>query len=224
MTAERPALPAAIESTGMIAILRAGDVSRVPSVMEVLLGEGLQAAEVALTTPGAVAAIAALIDQFGGDACVGAGTVVTAEQARACVDAGARFLVAPSVVPEVLEIAATTGVPCIPGAFTPSEVVSCWDRGACAVKLFPASTGGPAHLCALRDPLPHVSFIPTGGVSLDDVAEYIRSGATAVGLGGALIGSALRDGDLSELRKRAHDFRVAVARARADETSGSVAK
>lgn len=155
--AERLALPWSIASTGVIAILRSEDVARVPSVMEVLLGEGLLAAEVALTTPGAVDAIAALVDQFGDDACVGASTVVTAQQARACLDAGAGFLVAPSVVPEVLETAVTAGVPCIPGAFTPSEVVSCWDRGACAVKLFPASTGGPG-------PPPRVARSASSGV------------------------------------------------------------
>jgi 2-dehydro-3-deoxyphosphogluconate aldolase / (4S)-4-hydroxy-2-oxoglutarate aldolase len=142
------------------------------------------------------------------------GTVTTAAQAEHAADAGAKFLVCPGLCPGVVEVAAVRGIPCYPGAWTPSEVMTAWDSGATAVKLFPAASGGPAHLRRIRDPLPDVPLIPTGGVGLAEVREYLVSGAIAVGLGSPLIGDALEGGDLGALRARVQLVHAEVAAAR----------
>jgi 2-dehydro-3-deoxyphosphogluconate aldolase/(4S)-4-hydroxy-2-oxoglutarate aldolase len=203
MTVDRPALPAQLLDTGIVAIVRASSPSWVNVAVETLVGAGITCVELTLTMPDAVAGIAALARQFGADACIGAGTVITADQARTCIDAGAAFLVAPSTVPDVVEVAVAAGVPCLPGALTPSEIVAAWRSGASAVKLFPASLGGARYLRDVRAPLPDIPLVPTGGIDIDDAAGYIAAGAIAVGLGGPLFGDALRGGDLGALAGRA---------------------
>jgi 2-dehydro-3-deoxyphosphogluconate aldolase/(4S)-4-hydroxy-2-oxoglutarate aldolase len=118
-------------------------------------------------------------------------------------------------VPEVVDAALADGVPCLPGALTPSEVVAVWNAGAAAVKLFPASIGGAQYLRDIRAPLPDIPLIPTGGVGIDDVAGYLEAGAVAVGLGSPLFGDALTDGDLGKLAARATRLLREVSRARA---------
>jgi 2-dehydro-3-deoxyphosphogluconate aldolase/(4S)-4-hydroxy-2-oxoglutarate aldolase len=203
MSLDRPVLPAELTDTGVMAIARAASASLVAAAVERLVDAGVTCIELTLTMPDAVASIASLSRRFATRAVIGAGTVLTADQARACVDAGARFLVAPSAVPDVLEFAVDNGIPCLPGALTPSEIVTAWQAGAAAVKLFPASLGGPSYLRDVRAPLPHVPIVPTGGVRLDDVATFVTSGAVAVGLGTPLFGDALAGGDLDALATRA---------------------
>lgn len=201
---DRPSLPAELTSTGVVAIARASSAKRVVPAVETLVDAGVTCVELTMSLPGAIDNIAVLVELLGERACVGAGTVLTAQQARACVDAGAKFIVAPSAVPEVVEFASSQGIPVLPGALTPSEIVTSWLAGAAAVKVFPASAVGPQYLRDVRAPLPDIPLIPTGGVTLDDVPRYLDAGAIAVGMGGPLFGDALRDdGDLHALATRA---------------------
>jgi 2-dehydro-3-deoxyphosphogluconate aldolase/(4S)-4-hydroxy-2-oxoglutarate aldolase len=139
------------------------------------------------------------------------GTVLTAEEVDRAVDAGAQFVVSPSVVPEVIEAAARHGIASYPGAFTPTEIHTAWTAGASAVKLFPGGALGPSYLKAVRAPLPDIPLIPTGGVDVSTVGDWLDAGAVAVGLGGPLIGDALRPGgDLDALAERARAVCAAV--------------
>ena len=146
---------------------------------------GIKLVEVTLDTPGALEAVH---DAAQAEMSIGTGTVLTAEQVRMSEAAGARFVVGPALVPDVVRTALELGVEPIPGVFTATEVVRAMDLGARTLKLFPASSGGPSHLRALRGPFPAVPFLPTGGIDLDEVAGYLLAGAACVGLGGALVG------------------------------------
>lgn len=212
---DRPALPIELTSSGVVAIARGRTTEHVAAAVEHLVAAGINCVELTLTMPGAVATMASLVENLGPTACIGAGTVLTAAQARECIDAGARFLVAPSVVPEVVAVAREANVPCLPGALTPSEIVAAWQSGAAAVKLFPASLGGPGYLRDVRAPLPDIGLIPTGGVGIDDIGGYFAAGAIAVGLGNPLFGSVLDDGDLDALGVRARRLIAAISSARA---------
>ena len=223
LTERRPAIPAALLKSGVVAIARATTAEHIAAAAETIVAEGITCIEVALTTPNAVPAIASLVRRLGEHACVGAGTVLTRSQARACVDVGAQFLVAPSLVPDVVGFCVAAGVPCLPGAFTPSEVVAAWESGASAVKLFPAALGGPRYLRDLRAPLPLIPLVPTGGVRADDAAEYLGAGAVAVGVGSPLFGDALVGGGLAELAERAARFVAAIRQSRtSSDTDSSV--
>ncbi len=212
---DRPALPAELTATGVVAIARAPSTQRIVAAVETVVQAGVSCVEVAMTTPGGIEAIAALAASLGETACVGAGTVLTTQQARQCIDVGAKFIVAPSVVPDVVEFASAQGIPVFPGALTPSEIVAAWLSGAAAVKVFPASAVGPQYLRDVRAPLPDIPLIPTGGVSVADVPKYFAAGAIAVGVGGPLFGDALRDnGDLGALSARAKQLIDAVRAAR----------
>ena len=168
------------------------------------LGEaGVTCLELTLTTPGAVDALARVRAELGSDVALGMGSVIDAAQAAACLDAGADFLVSPGVCPEVALYALERGVPCYPGALTPSELIEAWGLGAPAVKLFPASLGGVRYLKDVRAPLPQIPLVPTGGVALEQISDYIANGAAAVGLGGPLVGDALDGGSLAKLAVRA---------------------
>jgi 2-dehydro-3-deoxyphosphogluconate aldolase / (4S)-4-hydroxy-2-oxoglutarate aldolase len=197
-------LEAALTRMPVVAILRSMSADRFGAATEVLVDAGLPIAEFTLTTAGALDALRACAAAAPPELLLGAGTVVDAEQAEAAVDAGARFLVSPIVRAEVIGAGARLGVPVLPGAFTATEIVTAWEAGACAVKLFPASVGGPGYVRALRAPLPDVPIVPTGGIALEDVPAYLRAGAAAVGLGSPLLGDACEPGgDLEALAARA---------------------
>lgn len=194
-------LDTALDTTPVIAILRATSAKHLIPVAETLREAGIRAVEFTLTTPGVFAALAEY-SQSGGMA-LGAGTVTTPEEARQAVEAGAAYLISPAVCLDVIAEARALGVPVLPGAYTPSEVLTAWRAGADLVKLFPAATGGVAHLKAIRAPLPDIPLVPTGGIGLDDAAAYLDAGARAVGMGSPLIGDACETGDLDGLRVRA---------------------
>lgn len=194
-------LDTALDTAPVIAILRATSAKHLIAVAETLRAAGFRAVEFTLTTPGVFDALAEY-SQAGGMA-LGAGTVTTPEEARRAVDAGAAYLISPAVCLDVIAEARALGVPVLPGAYTPSEVLTAWRAGADLVKLFPASTGGVAHLKAIRAPLPDIPLVPTGGIGLDDAADYLDAGARAVGMGSPLIGDAFERGDLDGLRARA---------------------
>lgn len=208
-----PATAAVIRS-GVVAVLRAATADGFRAVADVLVEAGVTALEVTLTTRGALDALAGLARELPPDVVVGAGTVLSADDAKACADAGATFLVAPVLVPQVAAVADTRGIPVYPGALTPTEVFTASRGGAPIVKLFPASAVGPRFVKDLHGPLPDVRIMPTGGIDLGDIADWLTAGAVAVGLGGPLIGDAAAGGSLGALADRARRAVEAVAIAR----------
>jgi 2-dehydro-3-deoxyphosphogluconate aldolase / (4S)-4-hydroxy-2-oxoglutarate aldolase len=194
----------ALATTRVVAILRAEDAARAEDVVDVLLDNGIRSLELTLTTRGALEVIERLAAKVPDGTDLGMGTVLTADEVDRAVDAGARFVVSPSVVPDVIDAAARRGIASYPGALTPTEIYTAWTAGASAVKLFPGGALGPSYLKAVRAPLPDIPLIPTGGVDVSTVGDWLDAGAVAVGLGGPLIGDALSPGgDLDALAKRA---------------------
>lgn len=198
---------------GVIPVVRCDSADIAVRVTEVLIEAGLPVAEITFTVPNALDAIARLA---GRDALIGAGTVTTADQARDAIRAGAAFIVSPGFVPEVVDVAKAAGVTMIPGALTPTEILAAARAGADLIKIFPVqSLGGPAYIKALRGPFPDLPLVPTGGVDLDNVAEFMRAGATAVGVGSELVSrEALAKGDYETIAKRAEQFVKTVANVR----------
>jgi 2-dehydro-3-deoxyphosphogluconate aldolase/(4S)-4-hydroxy-2-oxoglutarate aldolase len=199
----------ALRSQRLLAIIRGTDPEAAVRSALTLAEEGVSLIEVSLTTADAFGVISRIRAELGADAGLGAGTVVTDEDASRAADAGAAFAVTPAVVPG-LRAAAERGLPLLCGALSPTEVVTAVQQGAVAVKLFPASLGGVRYLRALRDPFPAVSFVPVGGVDADAAREYLAAGAIAVGVGSPLLGDAASGGSLSDLRIRARRF-LAIA-------------
>jgi 2-dehydro-3-deoxyphosphogluconate aldolase / (4S)-4-hydroxy-2-oxoglutarate aldolase len=195
----------------LLAIIRSSDPAAAARAALVLLESGIRFLEVSLVTSDALHVIAEVARRAPQGCVIGAGTVLTRDDVSRAQEAGARFMVTPAVTESVTESVAR-GIPVLAGAFTPTEVLAALSLGATAVKLFPSATGGPAHLRALRDPLPDVPFVPVGGVDAEVAAEYLAAGAVAVGVGSPLVGDAARGGDLDALRQRAADF-LAVAQA-----------
>jgi len=195
-----------------LAIVRGTDRDAALRTVLVLAEEGLSTVEVSLTTPDALWVIEQARLELGAEAELGAGTVVTAEDARRAADAGAGFLVTPGLGADLRDGPAT-GLPMFVGALTPSEVIAAGEFGAAAVKLFPASLGGPGYLRALRNPFPATPFVPVGGVDLEAAKGFLAAGAVAVGVGSPLIGDAAKGGGVAELRQRAAGWRAAMAEA-----------
>lgn len=204
----------AVVAAGLIAVLRAGTARHFRAVTEILVEAGVRVVEVTLTTPDAVPVLAELTSAFDDEVIIGAGTVMTADQAEACVAAGARFLVSPTASPDVIAAARVAGVPAYPGALTPTEIVTAHRSGAPAVKLFPASAVGPRFVRELHGPCPDIPLIPSGGIEPQDVAAWLAAGAAAVGLGSPLIGPAGEHGPDRGLAERARAAVTAVVRAR----------
>lgn len=203
LTAE--ALLAGVRQARLVAIVRG---TRGPAAAKAALAameEGFRYVEIALTTPGALEAISEVRAAAPAGCIVGAGTVLTKEDVDNVAKAGGQFIVTPSLAPSIEE-AAGLGIPVLAGALTPSEAFEAMNRGAAAVKLFPASIGGPGYLKALRDPFPDIPFIAVGGVGIGEAAGYWDAGAVAVGLGGPLFGDAGSGGDLAPMRERARAF------------------
>lgn len=215
MIAERLQIPEAITKTRIIAILRGASRRYLYDACSRLAEAGVFCLEVTTNTPGVFETIARLRSDWGDRVELGAGTVVTAEHVDAAVAAGATFVVAPNLDLAVGNRAAEHSIGWYPGAATPTEILEAWRAGATAVKIFPvASLGGAAYLRQVRAPIDDVPMIPTGGVSLEQIAGYLQIGATAVGLGGPLIGDALESGDLDGLAARATAALAFVAEAR----------
>jgi 2-dehydro-3-deoxyphosphogluconate aldolase/(4S)-4-hydroxy-2-oxoglutarate aldolase len=199
---------AAVADCGLVAVLRAPTADGFAAVADVLVAAGVNALEVTLTSRGALDSIAGLRRQLPGTVVIGAGTVLTDDDAKAAVDAGAAFLVSP------VSGLGPQPVPLYPGAFSPTEVYAAQLSGAPIVKLFPAGGLGPGYLKDLRGPLPGVRIMPTGGIGLDDIAKWLAAGAVAVGLGGPLIGDAATGGSLTALAASARHAVDAVTFAR----------
>jgi 2-dehydro-3-deoxyphosphogluconate aldolase/(4S)-4-hydroxy-2-oxoglutarate aldolase len=195
---------AGLAATRIVAILRAENADRAEAVVDVLVEAGVRSLELTLTTKGALDVVERLAGRVPAEVEVGVGTVLTAADVDRSVDAGARFVVSPSVESDVIAAALRHRIASYPGAFTPTEIAAAWKAGASAVKLFPAGQLGPGYLKDVRAPLPDIPVVPTGGVDITSVAGWLAAGAVAVGMGGPLIGDALApDGDLSALAERA---------------------
>ncbi len=199
----------ALRTARLVAIVRGSGVDAALRSVQTLVAEGVNLIEVSLTSADATTVIARARDDLGPDAWLGAGTVVTVDDVTRATDAGASFVVTPALGASITE-SRRRALPVIAGALTPSEVVSALERGADAVKLFPASLGGPGYFRALRGPFPQVPFVPVGGVDEDAARAYLAAGAVAVGVGSPLVGDAASGGSLDELRRRARAFRHAV--------------
>ncbi len=202
-------LLAGIQESRLVAIVRGTDGTAAAKAALAAMQEGFRYVEIALTTPGALEAISEVRAAAPADCFVGAGTVLTAQDVDLVAAAGGQFMVTPALAESIAE-SARRGIPVLAGALTPSEAYEAMNRGATAVKLFPASIGGPGYLKALRDPFPGIPFIAVGGVGLGEAAGYWEAGAIAVGLGGPLFGDAGSGGDLAPMRERARNF-VALA-------------
>jgi len=179
-----------------------------------------------MTVPGAVEVIRELAKNSPADVLVGAGTVLNAEVARRCLDAGAQFLVSPGLNLQVIHLAVAEGKLMMAGALTPTEVITAWEAGSDLVKVFPCGQlGGAKYIKALRGPLPQVPLVPTGGVNLHTAAEFIEAGAAALGVGGELVRSdALRAGKPEVIVENARKFLAVVKEARARMTASAAAK
>jgi 2-dehydro-3-deoxyphosphogluconate aldolase/(4S)-4-hydroxy-2-oxoglutarate aldolase len=205
-----------IEDTGVIAIMRANSSDQLLAAADALKAGGVGAIEVTMTTPGALDVIRQATSKYGADVLFGVGSVLDAETARAAILAGAQFVVCPTLDLATIALCKRYSVPVVPGAFSPTEVLTAWQAGADMVKLFPASIGGPALLKAIKAPLPQVKLVPVGGVNLATTADFIRAGAEVVGVGGALVNQGLLDAeDFATITERARRFREEVQNGRA---------
>jgi 2-dehydro-3-deoxyphosphogluconate aldolase/(4S)-4-hydroxy-2-oxoglutarate aldolase len=207
---------AQIIAAGLVAVLRAPSAKHFDAISDVLLDAGVRIIEVTLTATDALEAITRLSERFGAAALVGAGTVMTADQAEACFDAGAAFVVSPTASPDVIAAARIAGIAAYPGALTPTEIVTAYRAGAPAVKLFPASSVSPRFIKDLHGPCPQIPIMPSGGIGIEEVPAWIHAGAAAVGLGSPLIGRAAAEGPDAALAKRARRAVAAVTAARQD--------
>lgn len=199
-------------ATRVLAVVRAPSAETAVRGAEALVAGGVTGLEITYSTPDAAAVIARLVERFGDDAYIGAGTVTTVAQARAAVDAGAAFLVSPGTLPELTAAMLGTGAVTLTGALTPTEVMTAVSLGVDVVKLFPAALSGPALLRALRGPFPDVPMLPTGGVTPANLGEWLAAGAVAVGAGSELVSAAdLERGDWTGIAEKARAFAEAAA-------------
>jgi 2-dehydro-3-deoxyphosphogluconate aldolase/(4S)-4-hydroxy-2-oxoglutarate aldolase len=191
----------------VVPVLRLPSRERAASAIDCLIEAGYGTVEVTLTTPDAVALIRALRLQAPESFVVGAGTVLDLDSARACLDAGADYLVSPALVPGLAALAHSAGRAALIGGFTPGEVLAAWRDGADVVKVFPASTGGPSHLAAIHAIYPEIPLCPTGGVSTANLRDYLKAGARFVGVGNNVIDqAALASGDRAQVIRHARTF------------------
>jgi 2-dehydro-3-deoxyphosphogluconate aldolase/(4S)-4-hydroxy-2-oxoglutarate aldolase len=213
---ERDELVKRIERGTLVPVVRAPTADLAVKAVEAILEGGISTFEITLTVPGAVQVIESLVKRFGARALIGAGTVLSAEQAAACIDAGAQFIVSPGFDAPTVELVLKRGLPCMPGALTPTEVITAWKAGVDMVKIFPCSAmGGAKYLKALKGPLPQVKMLPTGGVNATTAHEYLAAGAAALGIGSELVdATALAAGKLDVITARAKELVDAVASSR----------
>ena len=205
-----------ILTTGIVPVVRAASQDEALAVIDAVRAGGIDVMEVTMTVPGAVELIRELDRRCGGEVLLGAGTVLDAETARACILAGARFVASPIVDERTIACCRTYAVPVMPGALTPTEVVRAWQAGAALVKVFPCSAvGGASYVKALKAPLPQIDLIPTGGVTLANVGELIAAGAAAVGAGADLVDvKKIRAGDARAVTEKARAYVAEISKAR----------
>lgn len=213
---DRSTVLARIRAHRLIAIVRAAEADYLLPVAEALHAGGVKVIEFALTTPGALEKLQAARQRFADALILGAGSVLNADAAQGAIEAGAQFIVAPHHDPAIIRLCHRDryNVPVIPGALTPTEILAAWEAGADLIKVFPASLGGPRYVREVLAPLPHVQLVPTGGVTTENVVEFLSAGAMAVGVGSSLVDkAAVTAGDWSALTERARRFITLVSQA-----------
>jgi 2-dehydro-3-deoxyphosphogluconate aldolase/(4S)-4-hydroxy-2-oxoglutarate aldolase len=211
---------------GIVPVIRADSAKKAIAAAEAIVEGGISVLEVTMTVPGAIEAIRHAVKNHGHrNVIVGAGTVLDAHTAGHCFDAGAEFLVTPGLDVETVKAANAAGKLIMAGALTPTEIMTAWSAGADFVKVFPASAvGGASYIKAIRGPLPQVPLIPTGGVNLDNAADFLRAGAAALGVGGELVSSsALSSGDMTRITELAKQYLAVVRQVREAEMKPALA-
>ena len=212
-----------IERVGLIPVLRARSAAQAHAVVKAMLAGGVTVVEVTMTVPGAVDLLRELKNEYGTKCLLGSGTVTTAAQAEATIEAGAEFVVSPSFHPAVITATKANGKLSIPGALTPTEVITAWKAGADYVKIFPCSAmGGASYLKSLLAPFPQLKLIPTGGVTLQTAESFLRAGARALGVGSDLVNLAAVDkGNPEIITEAAHAYLKVIAEFRHQLNSAS---
>lgn len=199
-----------IREVGLVPVVRASSADQAMTAVEAIRAGGIPILEITLTVPGAILVIHELAKRIGDDALIGAGTVLDAETAQQCIDAGAKFIVSPALDVPTIALCRRLDVPVFAGALTPTEIVTAWRAGANAVKVFPAnSVGGATYLKSVKAPLPQIELLPTGGVNLDTAADFIKAGAFALGVGADLV-----SGEPAAITEKARRYVAAVTAAR----------
>lgn len=205
-----------IEALGLVPVVRASSADEAMQAIDAIKAGGVDVLEITMTVPGAVKVIEKVADKYGSEVLVGAGTVLDPETARACLLAGAQFIVSPALNLATIELCHRYSAPICPGVLTPTEVITAWSAGVDLVKVFPCgSVGGASYVKNLKGPFPQVKIIPTGGVSLKTAADFIKAGASALGVGTDLVDvKAIREGNASVVTERAKQFVDIVKEAR----------
>lgn len=200
---------------GAIAVIRMEDPQRVLRVAEAILEGGVTSIEITMTVPNALSTIEAVANELGESIILGVGSVLDRETVRQAIEAGARYVVSPVLKKEVIDAAHLYGAPVLPGAFSPTEVQTAHELGADLIKVFPADVVGMAYIKALLAPMPHLQLVPTGGVTPENAGDWIRAGAVAVGIGGALLDKrAISEGNYAVLTDKARTLRQSIIAAR----------
>jgi 2-dehydro-3-deoxyphosphogluconate aldolase/(4S)-4-hydroxy-2-oxoglutarate aldolase len=196
-----------IRETAIFAVIRADSSEQLIEVAWALKEGGCDLIEVTMTTPDALRVIEKTAAELGEDVLVGVGSVLDGETARAAILSGAQYVVSPVTDYGMIEMTHRYDKAAIPGAFTPTEIINAYSAGADFVKVFPTSLGGPSYIKAIKAPMPQVRLVPTGGVNLDTVEDFLKAGSDAVGVGSALVKKdALKSGDMDEIRRTAAAF------------------
>ncbi|WHZ56125.1 bifunctional 4-hydroxy-2-oxoglutarate aldolase/2-dehydro-3-deoxy-phosphogluconate aldolase [Metabacillus hrfriensis] len=205
-----------IRNRGVVAVIRGATPESIISIGNALKDGGVTALEITMETPRAASVIEAAAAYFGDEVLVGAGTVLDPETARVAILSGAKFIFSPTVRKETITMAKRYGVISVPGAFTPTEILTAYEYGADLIKVFPADAFGPSYLKNLAGPLPHIPLMPTGGVDLHNTADYMKAGAVAVGVGSTLVNTKkpLTEEALFNMKEKAADFINEVKKAR----------
>lgn len=200
---------------GIVAVVRSADSQQLVEVVRALVDGGVTVAEITMTVPNALEVLAQVRKTLGDRVLLGAGTVLDPETARAVLLAGAEYIVSPTVNLEVIRLCQRYDKLVMPGAFTPTEILSAWEAGADIVKVFPAEVVGPAYFKALRGPLPQIRLMPTGGVDLKTAGEFLKAGACCLGIGSQLVEpKAVADRDFARLKELASQYAAIVKKAR----------
>lgn len=207
-----------IKDIGIVPVIRTNSAESAVKAAEAIYRGGIRAAEITMTVPGAIRALEKVADAFGDKLVLGAGTVLDPETARACMLAGAQFFVTPNLRPSTIEMARRYSKVIMPGALTPTEVLTAWEAGADIVKIFPAgNVGGAKYIKALKGPFPHIEMIPTGGVNLETAGEFLKAGACAVAVGGELVDAkSIKEDRYDVIEGKARQYLEAIAKARAE--------
>ena len=209
---------AKIKETGIVPVIRAKSADEALKLTEAIYEGGINIFEITMTVPGAIEVIKELTEKYKGndDVIIGAGSVLDAPTAKTAIQAGAKFIVGPSFNAEMVRLCNRYQIPVVPGAVTPTEVVKAMESGADVVKIFPATLFGPKIIKAIKGPIPQAPLLPTGGVNLDNVADWIKAGSYAVGAGSAIVGKVQGD-NYSKVTEASREFIEKIKAARSDQ-------